>query len=156
MITLHRLIAQAVWPLAASVWALVAALIALVAILRVKKKLESRPSAQTNAACNSILDSLVRGELQYRDALVQLRRLPAARVRASFEAISTGNKSPAPERAAALGKLCEDSRTGCLVALQAGPESPRTSDTEPFQRNLVERNPATSASFGLCGASRSG
>jgi HEAT repeat protein len=108
MITLHKLVAQAVWPLAASVWALVAALIALVAILRVRQRLESRRSAQTNAVCKAILDSFVRGALPYRDALVQLRRLPAARLRASFEAILTGNKIPAPEWAAVLGKLCED------------------------------------------------
>lgn len=108
MIAFDRIIAQAAWPLAATFSAILAALMAFAVVRRAQRTLQSRRGDRAHALCMAALDEVLTAAIAYSDALVMLRRLPQARVRASFESILTTDKNPPPERARILRRLCGD------------------------------------------------
>jgi hypothetical protein len=106
MILFDKMVEQAAWPqLFQLSWA-----VDTVGCNSTRQGNPSNPGSpiKTTSLCKALPDRVMTGASRYQDALVQLRGIRAARVRASLATILTLNKNPPPERTEVLSKLCED------------------------------------------------
>ena len=108
MSTFESAVAEAAWPLVTTLCALLTALILFVLARRARGNLKSVRNEETRTLCHELIGGLITATTEYPDALAQLRKRPAAQVRAALGAILTADKNPSPGRAAPLKALCED------------------------------------------------
>ncbi|HXJ94746.1 MAG TPA: HEAT repeat domain-containing protein [Terriglobia bacterium] len=108
MSTFESVVVEAAWPLVTGLSALLAALILFVVARRARGNLKSVCNEETRTLCHELIGGLITATIEYPDALVQLRKRPAAQVRAALKAILTTDKNLPPARAAVLKAVCED------------------------------------------------